>query len=236
MRIRKGSSHELPPVGLRAVVLDCDGVLFDSWSANLAYYNAILRDLGYPPMTPELAELAHRGSSAQFFAHVFQGDEEKIARAKEVAAATDYEPFYRLMRPVPSLHRVLQTLRARYRLAMATNRGYTAQEIVRRFGLTEYLETTVGVRDVERPKPYPDMLLLCLQRLGVEAHEAVYVGDAESDWQAAQAAGMHFVALGGIAVPAPRIQTLEELPAVVEELARHAGRQRLRNDEAVRAR
>lgn len=205
---------------LRGVIFDCDGVLFDSFPANVAYYNAILARLGHPPMTRELAEIAHRGSSLQFFEHVFCGDEEKIARAKEVAAAIDYEPFYGLMRPMPALYGVLRTLRRRYRLGMATNRGYTAQEVVRRFALADYLEVTVGIRDVPRPKPHPDMLELCLQRLGLTPQEAVYVGDAESDWHAARAAGMHFLALGTVDVPAPRVRTLEEVPLAIEELRR----------------
>ncbi len=205
---------------LRGVIFDCDGVLFDSLPANVAYYNAILTRLGHPPMTSELAEIAHRGSSLQFFAQVFHGDEEKIARALEVAAALDYEPFYALMRPMPGLHRVLGALRGRYRLAMATNRGYTAREVVRRFALADYLEVTVGVRDVPRPKPHPDMLELCLQKLGLMPEEAVYVGDAESDWQAARAAGTHFLALGPVSVPAPRVDTLEEVPLAVEALRR----------------
>ncbi|GIW44639.1 MAG: haloacid dehalogenase [Candidatus Binatia bacterium] len=204
---------------LAAVVLDCDGVLFDSFAANVAYYGAILKQLGEPPLTPELAQLAHRGSSLQFFEHVFRGDPEKIARAKEVAAATDYEPFYALMRPVSSLHRVLRELKRQYRLAMATNRGYTAHEVVRRFGLADYLEATVGVRDVARPKPHPDMLQLCLEKLGVEPSAAVYVGDAESDWQAARAAGMHFVAVGDLEVAALRIRVLDELPAALLQLS-----------------
>lgn len=209
--------RRIPP-RIVAVVFDCDGVLFDSLEANIAYYNAILAEMGYPPMTAEQALLAHRGSTLQFFEHVFGGDSEKVLRAKEIAAATDYEPFYALMRPASGLHRTLQKLRSAYRLAMATNRGYTAREVVRRFGLEPYLETTVGIRDVDRPKPHPDMLELCLQRLGVDPAQAVYVGDAESDFVAARAAGMHFVAMGDLNVPAPRVRSLEEVPVVLRRI------------------
>lgn len=210
------SVRSRPAKRILAVVFDCDGVLFDSLQANIAYYNAILATMGYPPMTAEQALLAHRGSSLQFFEYVFGGEPEKVLRAKEVAAATDYEPFYALMRPAAGLHRTLRQLRSVYRLAMATNRGYTAREVVRRFGLERFLETTVGIRDVARPKPYPDMLELCLQRLGVDPQRAVYVGDAESDFVAARAAGMHFLAMGELSVPAPRVRCLEEVPAALD--------------------
>ncbi|MCI0347644.1 MAG: HAD family hydrolase, partial [Chloroflexi bacterium] len=45
----------------------------------------------------------------------------------------------------------------------------------------------VGVLDVARPKPHPDVVLKCLARLGVRPAAAVYVGDAESDLAAARA-------------------------------------------------
>lgn len=204
------------PTTLRAVVFDCDGVLFDSLSANIAYYNAVLTAVGRQPMDEALEHLAHRLSTRQFLEHVFADDPTLIERARAVAQATDYEPFYPLMRPAPGLRRLLAKLQASYRLAMATNRGFTAHEVVRRFALEPYLEFTVGILDVERPKPHPDMLQLCLQRLQVDPAEALYVGDMISDYEAARAAGMHFIAVGG-AVDAPlRVDRLDELPGLLK--------------------
>lgn len=203
------------PIPLRAVIFDCDGVLFDSLPANEAYYNAILAKLGLPPMDPAQLALAHRGSTLQFFEHVLGNDAEKIEQARQVALSIDYEPFYQLMRPAPGLHEILASLRPRYRLGMATNRGYTAREVVRRFGLEEYLTATVGTRDVERPKPHPDMLLRCAEWLGVRPQEAVYIGDAKTDAEAAQAAEMHFIGVGD-AVDVPlRVGRLDQVPAAL---------------------
>jgi HAD superfamily hydrolase (TIGR01509 family) len=203
------------PATLRAVIFDCDGVLFDSLPANVAYYNAVLRALGRPPMDEALEHLSHRLSTRQFLEHVFADQPELIERARAVAQATDYEPFYALMRPAPGLHELLAGLQTSYRLAMATNRGFTAREVMRRFALEPYLEFAVGILDVERPKPYPDMLQLSLQRLQVAPGEAAYVGDMISDYQAAQAAGMHFIAVGG-AVDAPlHVDRLDQLPRLL---------------------
>lgn len=201
---------------LRAVIFDCDGVLFDSMPANIAYYNAILEALGYAPMDAELEELAHRLSTRQFFEHRFADQPALIEKARAVAQATDYEPFYQLMRPAPGLHPLLAGLQPSYRLAMATNRGFTAHEVVRRFGLARYFEITVGILDVPRPKPHPDMLQRCVEHFGIAADEAVYIGDSISDLQAARSAGMHFIALGGLEAPL-RVACLDELPAVLRE-------------------
>jgi HAD superfamily hydrolase (TIGR01509 family) len=117
------------------------------------------------------------------------------------------------MEPVPGLLDVLDELARSYRLAMASNRGRTLNEVARRFGLDRHLRCVVGVLDVTRPKPEPDMLLACLERLGAAAAETVFVGDAVSDLDAARAAGMHFVAIGAVDGAPHRIATLRELPA-----------------------
>jgi phosphoglycolate phosphatase-like HAD superfamily hydrolase len=85
------------------------------------------------------------------------------------------------MVPMPGLFDVLATLRPAWRLGMATNRGATVPQVMRRFGLDVWLDAAVGCLDVPRPKPAPDVILECLARLGVPASGGVYVGDAESD-------------------------------------------------------
>src|SRR5262249_56442237 len=107
----------------------------------------------------------------------------------------DYEPFYELMVPVPGLHEVLAHLRPSWRLGMATNRGSTVQEVVRRFGLDAWLDAAVGVLDVARPKPDPDVILPCLARPAVAPAAAVYIGDTERDAAAGRAAGVRVVRL-----------------------------------------
>ncbi len=98
---------------------------------------------------------------------MFGPDPALLEDARQVARTIDYEPFYDLMVPVPGLFDVLATLRPSWRLGMATNRGSTVPEVVRRFGLDAWLDAAVGVLDVARPKPQPDVILECLARLAV---------------------------------------------------------------------
>ena len=199
-------------------MFDCDGVLFDSWRANVAFYGAVLEAAGLPPLDEEWERRAHVMASSQLFGELFGHDEALLARVHEVSRSTDYGPFYQLMEPAEGLHEVLATLRATHRLAMASNRGRTVREVARRFGLDRWLECVVGARDVERPKPHPDMLLACAERLRVAPGRTLYVGDARSDLEAATAAGMHFVALGDFDWAPRRIARLRDLPGYVAAL------------------
>lgn len=206
-----------------AIVFDCDGVLFDSWAANVAYYNAIRSALGLGPMDASWEAAAHVLSGPEVIARMFAGDPDRLERARELGRSIDYGPFYALMAPAPGLFDVLATLRAAHRLGMATNRGHTVPGVLRHFGLGAYLEAAVGIVDVPRPKPHPDVIVECLARLGVAPASALYVGDAASDLAAAQAAGVAFVAIGAAPWSPSRLATLAELPRFVAGLDLGAG-------------
>lgn len=59
-------------------------------------------------------------------------------------------------------------------------------------GLGKYFKTAVLMEDTTKHKPDPEPLLLCLKRLGIQAKEALYIGDAYYDYLAAYHAGVDF--------------------------------------------
>lgn len=195
---------------LRGIVFDCDGVLFESRAANLAYYNAVLHHFGVPPVRPEereRAHLCHTAASPRVFEELLGAQRRDAALA--LAAEIDYRQFIPQMTPEPGLFEAIATLAGRYPLAVATNRGSSMHEILVRFGLDEFFAAVVTSRDVPRPKPYPDMLHLAAERLGRAEGELLFIGDSELDQAAAAAAGMAFVAyrnpaLGGVSVAGHR--------------------------------
>jgi phosphoglycolate phosphatase len=204
---------------MRLVIFDCDGVLFDSEPANLAFYREVLRLADAPPM-PESAEAAyHSLASAQLFEKLFGDQPDLLVRVKEIARSTSYAPFFPLMQPKPLLRETLQALRGRYATAMATNRGQTTHGVLDHYDLVSLFDLAVGVLDVARPKPAPDMLLRCLEHFAVEPVDAVYVGDQPTDLEAATAAGLHFIGMGPLCGRTPHsAQRFEEIPEIIAKL------------------
>ncbi len=184
--------------GVRGIIYDCDGVLFESRRANLDYYNTVLAYFGEPAVTPadrDRAHLCHTAASPRVFEVLLGAERTPAALAH--AAALDYRSFIPGMTPEPGMADALGTLAGRYPLAVATNRGTSMPEILAHFGLSGYFTAVVTSRDVVRPKPHPEMLLLAAERLGMCAAELLFVGDSELDREAARGAGMRFAAYGG---------------------------------------
>lgn len=183
--------------GIRGIIYDCDGVLFESRQANLDYYNAVLAHLGEPVVTaaePERAHLCHTAASPKVF-EVLLGAE-RTPEALSYAATLDFRRFIPGMTPEPGMAEALGTLSGRYPLAVATNRGTSMVEVLAHFGLSAYFSTVVTSRDVVFPKPHPEMLLLAAKRLGLATGQLLFVGDSELDREAAGSAGIRFAAYG----------------------------------------
>jgi len=201
--------------GIRGIIYDCDGVLFESRAANLAYYNAVLQQLGEPCVAAAdrvKAHLCHTAASPEVFASLL--GPARVEQALACAAALDYRQFIPFMTPEPGMVETLAELSARMPLAVATNRGTSMPEILRHFDLGRYFHTVVTSRDVLRPKPHPDMLELAASRLGLVAGELLFVGDSELDSQAAARAGIRFAAYKGDLPGELKIDSHQKLAAL----------------------
>ncbi len=196
----------------KGIVFDCDGVLFESKSANLAYYNEVLGAFDVAPVTleqHERAHICHTAATPQVFAALLGPEQATLALG--MAAKLDYKKFVPFMTPEPQMQEVIATLAERYPLAVATNRGTSMVEILAHFNLTAYFKVVITSRDVPRPKPFPDMLHLAAQRLGIAENDLLFVGDSELDAAAATAARMPFVAYRSIQGDAPTISSHREI-------------------------
>jgi phosphoglycolate phosphatase len=130
-----------------------------------------------------------------------------------------------LTRPYDGVISCLEQLKSDgYRLAICTNKPFEiAQNVVNDFGMSFYFETLVGQDTLSVRKPDPAPLKHCLEVL--EAGTALYVGDSEIDYQAAQNAQIAFALFTGgyrkeelsYFKNATLFDTFKELPNVVKK-------------------
>jgi len=175
------------------IIFDCDGVMFDSQQANVNFYNHILSHFGLPPLTNKDVEFVHMHTVVESLNRIFRGTPYG-AKAQEYRLKVDYMPFIKDMVMEPGLKEVLDILKPRYGLAVATNRSNTIEKVLAINGLSHYFEIVVSSLDVKNPKPHPEPIFKILDFFRIEPQECLYVGDSEVDFTVCKASGVPFIA------------------------------------------
>ena len=178
---------------LKLVAFDCDGVLFDSQQANIAFYNAILAHFDQPPLAPEAVDYIHSHTVWESLNHIFKGYPD-LAAVFHFARSFDYSPFISMMVEEPFLREFFQFLRPGCYVALATNRTTTTRAVLTYHGLADNFDLVVSAQDVSYPKPHPESFVRILEHFCLSPQEAIYIGDSRVDEQFAANAGVPFVA------------------------------------------
>jgi len=179
----------------KAIIFDCDGVLFDSKDANIAFYNQILSQFHLDPMTQEEVEYVHVSTAEGALRYLLSGrDPQLMEKVLNHRPRIDYTPFIHLMHMEPNLKELLTALPHRIKRAISTNRSYTIGDVLRIHGLEGEFDLVISALDVKNPKPDPESALKILHHFAIAPSEALFVGDSTTDQQAAQGAGVPFIA------------------------------------------
>jgi HAD superfamily hydrolase (TIGR01509 family) len=204
---------------IELLMFDADGVLFESFESNIAYYNAIFAQVGEPPLDADEEIKSISYAAADVFKLRARENAEMLARIHGVARTIDQRPFFDLLRPPFELRPFMMELKRRYRLALATNRSATVPALVEHLKLADVFDAIASALDKVAPKPAPDILQLCLERARVKPANAIYIGDSPIDREAAEAAGVAFIGVGTRVDHHHRIATLHDLENALLKLA-----------------
>lgn len=167
------------------VLFDLDGTLLDTLQDLTDSTNAALTAFGYPQRT--VAEVRR-----------FVGNGALELMRNAVPEGADYQPVLRYFQnhypahcrihtaPYPGVGEVLAELKARYPIAIVSNKPDAAvKELCAELFPGVF---AIGEREDCRRKPAPDMVQKAMEVIGVE--RCVYVGDSEVDIATAKNAGV----------------------------------------------
>ena len=178
---------------IRAIIYDCDGVLVDSVESNRAYYNHILARFNLPMVDESQMNLVQTGTGKGVLEALFEGSQFSDA-AREFQLQLPSDIFLDLAKPEPHVREVLRQVRAKYRTAVATNRGKSLVPLLEMLEMKDLFDVLVTSNDVARTKPDPECVSIILKRFGVKPDEVLYVGDSDVDRETAARAGTRFAA------------------------------------------
>ncbi len=181
----------------KVIVFDLDGTLVNAYPAVTQSVNYTLGRLGFP-----------RRSAALIKASVGWGDRHLMAGfvGEELAdkAIKLYRPHHAKALAAVGGVRFLAGAQATliylnkqgYKLAIASNRPSRFTRIILKvLGVTKIFDAVLCADQVQRPKPYPDMLLSIARKLKVKKSTLLYVGDMTIDVLTGQRAGIETVAV-----------------------------------------
>jgi pyrophosphatase PpaX len=180
---------------IKAVIFDLDGTLIDTNDLIIdTFYHVINELLGRSPTIEELNHVYGRTLDEQmrFFSE---------ERSQELVDA--YKSYYRahmderthLFEGVKDL--LVKLTEMGIKIATVTNKGSRGvRHAFDKFDIGDYFDATISADDVSNGKPDPEGIFAVLDGLGIEAYEALFVGDSLNDIAAAKKAGVLSVLVG----------------------------------------
>lgn len=186
-----------------AVLLDIDGTLVDSNYLHIAAWFRGFRAVGEDVASSAVHQAIGMGAP-QLLATLL-GEAKAAAlgdRVAEVHKREYAEARETLLRTLPGARELVREVGRRGAQAVLSTSASPEelQDLLRVLDLGDAVAAVTSAQDVETAKPDPGVVVSALDKAGVQAARAVYVGDTVWDVQAAGAAGVACVGVltGGI--------------------------------------
>ena len=215
---------------IKALIFDFDGLIVDTEVPIFRAWQRIYREHGQElPLDQWLTII---GTASGPFDPVIdlarktgtKLDEEEL-KALEVLYYQEATALQQLLPGVIEYLVAARQLGLKTAVASSSTRTWVMDHL-NRFGIGDRFEVIVCREDVKRTKPDPDLYLTALQRLGVEAAQAIAFEDSSNGVHAAKAAGLFCVVVPNLLTADLdlteadlRLLTLDAMPlsAVIKE-------------------
>lgn len=180
----------------RAVLFDIDGTLIDSNYLHVEAWSRAFAEVGHPVDSWRI----HRGigmDSSKLLQELLGDDAERVGPSAKDAHARHYAAMSDRLRTFTGARDLLTELAGRgVTVVLATSAPQEELDMLLEvLDLGDTLDVVTSAEDAETAKPDPDIIEAALAHAGVTAEDAVMVGDAVWDVQAAARSGVRCVAV-----------------------------------------
>jgi phosphoglycolate phosphatase-like HAD superfamily hydrolase len=185
----------------KGILFDLDGTIVDSRQAYIAALKAAFLAVGQKIVDIEVAtEIPKRLEQNLPLNDLLQGID--VQKFLNVYLTTWYQATATKTKPIPGIFEALEKLSRKAELALITRRNVSKQDVIhelQKLDLAKYFQHIITAQDKCNPKPSPEALIECAEKLGLQASECIVVGDSVADVRAGKNAGAKTVAvLSGI--------------------------------------
>lgn len=208
---------------IKAIIFDIDGVLLDSFEANLKFFQDLMIKTGHrPPTREEFPAIFHLSMMDAIKTLTKSTSEEEIKKIWEVGRGREVGYGIDLLKTPEGAEDVLKKLNKKYLLGIVTSRiKESVYESPKLAKFEKYFKVAVSYQDTTNHKPHPEPLLLAAKKLEVKPEECIYIGDVENDIKAARAAEMKVIIYSKSNFPQANACTISfiKLPGLISDLA-----------------
>ncbi len=174
----------------KAIIYDIDGTILNTLNMNMYPLMKIIQEETGEAWSFEevLKFAAYPGMKVM---EELQIKEKEKTYARWVQYVNEYEEGAVLYEGIgETLRQIHQAGKIQAVVSSKTKEQYEIDVVSK--GIDSYMSAVVLADDTRNHKPDPEPLLECIARLGLEREDAIYIGDACSDYEAAKNAGMDF--------------------------------------------
>ncbi|MEW5895001.1 MAG: HAD family hydrolase [Candidatus Omnitrophota bacterium] len=179
----------------KLIIFDLDGTLINAYPAVEETVNFTMSHFGLSPVDSATIKRTV-GWGDRHLIGTFVG-KERLEEAVMIYRAHHSEALLRGSALLPGAARLLETLEGEgHTLAVASNRPKKYSLIVtRHLNIDRFFECILCGDELERPKPYPDILIEIMRRTGYSKEDTLYVGDMAIDVETGRSAGVRTIAV-----------------------------------------
>lgn len=181
----------------KLIVFDWDGTLMDSAAHIVACLQNAITELSLEPKTnEEVKNIIGLGLREALLALYPQANDEELTALVERYRKHFFDQQTAPCELFTGARELVEELHAKdYFLAVATGKGRNGlDKVLKETGMGEFFPITRCANETHS-KPHPQMMLDIIDYYGIEANEAIMVGDTEYDLQMANNAAAHSVAV-----------------------------------------
>ena len=177
--------YNLYPSAMRAVICDMDGLMIDSEKLYWTVGRELAREYGKEVSDQTLGSMMGRSpiKSVEIYARDL-GLTESPTKLLEIREARVRQSLEKGVDAMPGLFELLDALKPKFKLAVATSAPmYLVEIIFRHLGLTKYFDVVQTSDDITHGKPDPEIYLKAMRRLEAAA-EPVRCAGRFLQWRA----------------------------------------------------
>jgi phosphoglycolate phosphatase-like HAD superfamily hydrolase len=207
---------------IKAVLFDIDGVLINSFEANLVFYQNLMKAAGYKiPTRDDMQKMFHMTMKDIIKKWISPITDAEVDRVFEMGHDRDIPYPVELLKVQDDYLKVINILEKKYTLGIVTSRiksGVFESPILG--DIKDKFSVVVAFEDTMNHKPDREPMDFALKQLGLKPSEVVYIGDMATDYISAKSAGLHFILFGANNVPAAKskVAAFIDIPKLIEQI------------------